>query len=156
MIRHRLPLCMSKRTGTRSAFTLLEILLVVAILSAIASMVVPNILARQRAANIDTTRINILAAEQALTMYLIDHPGDVIAPTEATQVLIQADPSDTRWNGPYVKNAPRDAWGRSLLARSTDDPTIPIEFYSAGADGTADTTDDIYGESHDSLMESST
>jgi general secretion pathway protein G len=130
----------------RHAFTLLEVLLVVAILSAIASMVVPNVLARQRAANIDSTRINIIAAEQAMAMYFIDHPDSVVDPADAATALLRPGQADNNWNGPYVKTAPRDAWGRVLLATSSDDPTAPIRFYSSGADGTAGTADDIHAE----------
>ena len=55
----------------RGGFTLLEVLLVLAILIAIAAMVVPNIVGAADEANKDTTRLNIKAFEQAAQMYKI-------------------------------------------------------------------------------------
>ena len=57
----------------RRGFTLLEVLLVLAILIAIAAMVVPNIVGRSDEANKDLTRINIAAFEKAAQMYKIDN-----------------------------------------------------------------------------------
>ena len=61
-----------RRTGRRG-FTLLEVLLVLAILIAIAAMVVPNIVGRSDEANKDLTRINIKAFETAAQMYKISN-----------------------------------------------------------------------------------
>ncbi|MEC9009104.1 MAG: prepilin-type N-terminal cleavage/methylation domain-containing protein, partial [Planctomycetota bacterium] len=62
----------TQKTRRRShGFTLLEVLLVLAILIAIAAMVVPNIVGAADEANKDTTRLNINAFEQAAQMYKI-------------------------------------------------------------------------------------
>ena len=58
-----------KTRRPRHGFTLLEVLLVLAILIAIAAMVVPNIVGAADEANKDTTRLNISAFEQAAQMY---------------------------------------------------------------------------------------
>ena len=60
-----------RRCRIRRGFTLLEVLLVLAILIAIAAMVVPNIVGASDEANKDLTRINIKAFEQAAQMYKI-------------------------------------------------------------------------------------
>ena len=65
----------TKRRVRRGGFTLLEVLLVLAILGVIAAIVVPNLLGRQQKANIDQTRIGINNLENSLRMYAIDHDG---------------------------------------------------------------------------------
>ena len=63
----------SNKTQRRHGFTLLEVLLVLAILIAIAAMVVPNLIGRGDEANKDITRINIANFEKAAQMYRIDN-----------------------------------------------------------------------------------
>ena len=69
----------------RRGFTLLEVLLVLAILIAIAAMVVPNIVGRSDEANKDLTRINIAAFEKAAQMYKIDNK---VWPEGSTEAVI--------------------------------------------------------------------
>ncbi len=95
----------------RSAFTLMELLLVLAILGVIMAMVVPELLGRQKYANIDATRISVRGAEQALKMYAVDHLGDMPSTSDGFAVLLQPkNAQDKRWRGPYLDRAPADAW----------------------------------------------
>ncbi len=56
---------MKHRRKRRRGFTLLEVLLVLAILGVIAAMVVPQLLGSQKKAMIDATRSGIVGLEQA-------------------------------------------------------------------------------------------
>lgn len=104
-----------KQREKRSAFTLMELLLVLAILGVIMAMVVPELLGRQKYANIDATRISVRGAEQALKMYAVDHLGDMPSTSEGFAVLMQPkNAQDKRWRGPYLDRAPADAWGTQL------------------------------------------
>jgi general secretion pathway protein G len=99
------------RRATRSAFTLIEVLLVLAILGVIAAMVVPNILGRQQESYIKVTRQSISGAEQAAATYRVDHDGEW--PQNLTQ-LTQPEVVAGRQKEPYLTKMPVDAWGNPL------------------------------------------
>lgn len=119
----------------RSGFTLIEVLLVVAILGVIAAAVVPALIGRQQDANNQVTKTSIKGLEQALKLYALDHQGEY--PQGGKDVLAQlANSSD--YNGkklkPYVDEVPKDAWGEPLFyeypsSKAGDRPAI----WSSGA-----------------------
>ena len=135
--------CSGRSGAHQSAFTLVEVLLVLAILAAIASMVIPNLLNRQKTANVDATRINITATEQALKMYAIDHAGVYPDVRHAIDSLMQAPSQDYHWNGPYLERAPTDAWGHNLRCREASG-SGRLQVFSAGPDARVGTEDDIF------------
>ena len=103
--------------NTRCGFTLIEVLLVLAILGVIAAMVVPQLLGRQKKANIDATRLSITGLEQALDLYSVDHSGEYPTTAEGLESLLVQPNNDEKWNGPYLKQeaeVPKDPWGRPL------------------------------------------
>ena len=143
--RHGTEAIDGKRLRRRPAFTLVEVLLVLAILGAIAAMVVPNLLNRQKSANIDATRINITATEQALKMYAIDHKGLYPDARHAIDSLMAAPSQDFKWNGPYLERLPMDAWGQNLRCREDKD-SRSLQIYSIGPDARESTEDDIFSD----------
>lgn len=124
-------------------FTLLEILLVLAILGAIASVIVPDLLSRQNKANRDTAMLTLQSAEQALKMYLIDHQGRWPDSKSGLDVLVEEPPNDPRWFGPYLTAEPVDPWGQKLLVRASRRKEGQFTFYSVGPDGREGTDDDV-------------
>ncbi|HBE71592.1 MAG TPA: hypothetical protein DDW52_25900, partial [Planctomycetaceae bacterium] len=79
----------------RLAFTLVEMLLVLAIMGILLSMTVPNLLGRQQSANEDVTRGTIAGVVQAIQMYQLDHQGTLPASREGLEGLVtQANRSD--------------------------------------------------------------
>ncbi len=80
------------QTTRRSAFTLMELLLVLAILGVLMAMVVPELLGRQKYANIDATQVSVRGAEQALKMYAVDHLGDFHPPAKVGQRSFSPSP----------------------------------------------------------------
>jgi general secretion pathway protein G len=103
----------------RGGFTLLEVLLVLAILGVIAAIVVPNLLGSQQKANIDQTRININNLENALRMYAIDHGGAWPSGGSEQMIaaLMQPKDRDGQPMRPYLEQVPRDAWGNPFNYR---------------------------------------
>lgn len=71
----RVSLRFARRRPVRSGFTLIEVLLVLAILGVIAAMVVPNLLGTQDRANIKASSISIKGFEEAVKLYAVDHDG---------------------------------------------------------------------------------
>lgn len=99
----------------RAAFSLLELLIVLAIIGVIAAMVVPNLVGRQQQAYKDITRTAIHDLEQQLKLYAVDHDGQF--PTgsqEALTQLIQPKDRSGQPMPPYIEKIPTDAWGEPL------------------------------------------
>ncbi|QDT37944.1 type II secretion system major pseudopilin GspG [Stratiformator vulcanicus] len=100
----------------RAGFTLLEVLLVLAILGVIAAMVVPQLLGRQKKAMIDTTKNSISAMEQAAKLYAIDHDGEYPqGGQDAVALLLEPVDDDGKAIEPYLEKTPADAWETPLL-----------------------------------------
>ena len=144
-----------RRTGRRG-FTLLEVLLVLAILIAIAAMVVPNIVGRSDEANKDLTRINIAAFEKAAQMYKIDNK---VWPEGATEdvimLLMMTEDDQGKPRASYLEKVPTDAWGEQLQYQyppgdNTGNTGKPL-IYSFGPDRADGGDDDI--SNIDELME---
>lgn len=137
------------RTGRRhhrSGFTLMEVLLVLAILGVLMAMVVPGLLGQQKQANIDATKVSIHNLEQALKLYALNHDGEFPSSGDGLQALINAPAGDNKWRGPYLDKGklPDDAWGNPLQysypgQHNANSPDIS----SWGPDKTAGTDDDI-------------
>lgn len=128
----------------RQAFTLIEMLLVLAILGVLLTMAVPNLLGRQEVANVDITRGSIAGVKQALRMYQLDHHGQVPDAREGLQGLVEkVDSDDRRWRGPYLEEFPEDAWGQPLKYVVPGKHNKLYDLVSAGPDQVQGTDDDI-------------
>jgi general secretion pathway protein G len=114
----------------RGGFTLIEVLLVVAILGVIAAAVVPALIGRQQEAYIQITRTNIKGLEQALKMYALDHDGEYLpGGKDALPQLTQASEYHNKKLKPYLEETPKDAWGEPLnyeypSSKAGDKPAI--------------------------------
>lgn len=128
----------------RKAFTLMEILLVLAILGVIMAMVAPRLMGRQQHASADATRISIVGLSQALKLYALDHSGEFPATGAGIQVLMKNPGNDKRWRGPYLEKPARDAWGNEFEyqfpGRKNADS---FDVVSPGPDRVMGTSDDI-------------
>lgn len=101
---------MTKRHKRSGGFTLIEVLLVVAILGILAGVVVVNLGGKREGAQINATRASLGAVSKAVELYEVD-TGRYPA---ALQALLTDDGSPN-WNGPYLKGgAPKDAWGQPV------------------------------------------
>jgi general secretion pathway protein G len=104
-----------QRRARRAGFTLIEVLLVVAILGVIAAAVVPSLLGRQKAAYEQQTRNNIKTLQQILTMYALDHDGQYPSGgREALTSLTSSTDYHGKKIGAYMDATPKDAWGEQL------------------------------------------
>ncbi len=119
-----------------SGFTLVELLVVLAILAMLVALVTPQVLKYLGRAKTDAARIEIQTLGNALDLYRLDMQH---YPTqqEGLQALVEAPPgSDAgRWQGPYIKQRklPLDPWGHPYLYRSPGEHG-EYDLYSFGAD----------------------
>lgn len=129
----------SNRRRPRGGFTLLEVLLVLAILGVIFAMVVPNLLGRQKKANRDTTKTSIGNLENTLKMYAIDHGGQYPQGSQdALQQLLAPVDAQGRPLEPYLDKIPKDAWGNALFyeyPNSKVPNALKPAIWSAGENG---------------------
>lgn len=134
-----------RNSSRRTAFTLIEMLLVLAILGVLMAMTVPNLLGRQTAANIDVTRGSIAGIEQAIQMYQLDHQGTFPGSREGLDALVsKVNPRDKRWRGPYLQKLPVDAWGTPFAyAAPGKRNSAGFDIVSAGPDRQLGTEDDF-------------
>ena len=97
---------------TAAGFTLIEILVVMAIIGMLAVMVAPNIFNQQAGAQRDAALSQISALEAALDTYRLD----VGQYPDSLEGLVENDSDRAAWNGPYLRRAvPMDPWGNEYV-----------------------------------------
>ena len=98
--------------GKPNGFTLVELLVVLAILGLVAAVATPQVLKYLAKAKTDTARIDIKGIGVALDLFLLD-TGHYPSEQEGLAVLVEK-PNGGEWHGPYLKSkrVPLDPWGR--------------------------------------------
>jgi len=96
-------------------FTLIEILVVMAIIAMLAVMVAPNIFNQQAGAQRDAALSQIAALEAALDT----HRLDVGEYPDSLEGLRENNDGRASWNGPYLRReVPLDPWGFEYVYES--------------------------------------
>ncbi len=135
-----------RRRHNRHGFTLMEVLLVMAILVIMAGLVTYSYLTIQQNAQADHANNQINVFESAIERYQLDlgAPPNTL---EELRVAPQGLSNPKKWRGPYLgSDVPVDPWGQAYQYEPTGvdslgnpKPTIS----SAGADRAPGTEDDI-------------
>ena len=118
------------------AFTLVEIMVVVAILAILAATIIPQFMGTKQEARVSAARAHIAELENALERFNVNMDR---YPTmdEGLKVLVEAPTAeDKKWRGPYIKELRPDPWGNAYQYRipGTHHPTS-FDLWSRGADG---------------------
>jgi general secretion pathway protein G len=120
-------------------FTLIEVMVVVAILAVLAALIVPRVMSRPDEARVVAARQDIASLLQALKLYRLDnlrYPST----EQGLGALVERPtlpPVPPNWKpGGYLERLPRDPWGHPYQYLS---PGLrgEIDAFSFGADGTA-------------------
>jgi len=120
----------SPNTSRRNqGFTLIEILVVMAIIGMLAIMVAPNIFNQQAGARRDAALSQISTLEAALDT----HRLDVGEYPDSLEGLMENESDSAAWNGPYLRRAvPLDPWGNEYVYEGS---AREFTLISYGADG---------------------
>lgn len=129
-----------------SAFTLMELLLVVAIIGILAAMLLPNISGRSEEARKTRAKSEIVSTiGLALTMFESD-VGRYPTTEQGLEALIAQPAQASTWRGPYIRQAKqfKDPWGNQYQYQCPGlHNTTSYDLTSAGPDGQLGTEDDI-------------
>ena len=118
-------------------FTLIEVMVVVAILAILAAIIVPRIMGRPEEAKRIKAQIDIKSIEEALNLYKLDN-GVYPTTEQGLEALVKkpdTTPLALKWkDGGYLSRIPQDPWGRPYRYLSPGEHG-DFDVYSFGADG---------------------
>ena len=107
--------------GMKKAFTLIELMIVVIIIAALAAMIVPRLSGRADQAKVTVAQSDISAnIATALKLYQLDN-GSFPTTEQGLAALLDkpaSEPAANNWNGPYLEKLPVDPWGRPYQYQS--------------------------------------
>lgn len=110
-----------KNTKNQKGMTLIEIMVVVAIIGSIAALVTVNVLDYLDESKVDTTKIDIKNVEGALEQFKRKH-GFYPTTEQGLQALVEKPTTgrvpDNYPKGGYLKKLPKDAWGNEFIYTS--------------------------------------
>jgi len=126
-----------RRLPRFAGFTLIEVMVVIAILAILAALIVPKVMSRPDEARVVAARQDIAALMQALKLYRLDSKR--YPTTEQGLQALVAKPSQApvpdNWKaGGYVERLPMDPWGKPYQYLN---PGLhgEVDVFSYGADG---------------------
>lgn len=116
-------------------FTLLELLVVLAILGLLAAIVGPQVVRYLGSSKTQTAQVQARNIAASLQLFRLD-AGRFPTPEEGLGALIKAPPSVALWNGPYLPDAAaiNDPWGKPYQLKVPGDHG-EVDVYSLGSDG---------------------
>ena len=128
------PLRRARRSGNRKlGFTLVELLVVLAILALLAGIVGPKVLGQLGGAKAKTAAVQIADLEKTLELFKLD-VGRYPTADEGLNALVAKPPNAAAWTGPYLKGGvPLDPWSHPYVYKPG--PGGTVEILSLGADG---------------------
>ena len=119
-----------------AGFTLIEIMVVIAIIGILATLIVPRIMGRPDEARVTAAKHDIGTLNQALKLYRLDI-GRYPTTEQGLSALVtrpSAEPVPQNWKtGGYLDSLPNDPWGHPYQYANPGTKG-EIDIYSYGAD----------------------
>jgi general secretion pathway protein G len=120
---------------SRQGFTLVELLVVLAILGLLAGLVGPQVMKFLGSSKTKTAALQIEDLSATLDLYRLE-VGRYPSTSEGLEALVSDPGNAPNWNGPYLKKGqvPKDPWGNDYQFRAPGE-NGPFDIWSLGADG---------------------
>jgi general secretion pathway protein G len=116
-------------------FTLVEMLVVIAIIGLIMGLIGPRVLNYLSESKVKAAKIQMQSFSSSLDLFNLD-AGRYPSTSEGLAALVRRPPGVAAWNGPYLKggNVPNDPWNNAYIYRAPGEHG-PFDIVSLGSDG---------------------
>ncbi len=138
----------------QQGFTLIELMVVIAILALLGGIVAPQVMNKLKEAKPQKVAIDIERIGMALDMYAVQN-GDYPTTEQGLDALLRqptSQPEPLNWNGPYVKAGTKflDPWNNDYVYESpSTHEGYDYDLFSLGPDKQEGGEDDIVSWSED-------
>lgn len=134
----------SRKRSQTGGFTLVELLLVLAILATLAAIVLPKFSGRSEQAKFTAARSQISNFALVLDAFEVDN-GYYPSSSQGLQALMENPRDSDEWRGPYLQQGiPLDPWGSEYIYEYPGQSNADgYDIISVGPDGREGGDDDV-------------
>ncbi|MDG2090911.1 MAG: type II secretion system major pseudopilin GspG [Gammaproteobacteria bacterium] len=125
---------MNRIYKSHNGFTLIEIMVVVAVIALLGAMIGPTLFNKVQQAEETRVAQDIRAIESALRFYRLDNYRYPTQGQGLNALINTPADAEDRWNGPYLESMPLDPWGQTYLYAYPSTNGRDFDVYTLGAD----------------------
>lgn len=148
-----LNLPLKRARSLRPGYSLMEVLIAVAIIALLAALIAPRLFGQLDASQVTAARTQIRMIETALDSYRLDVGRYPAAEEGLTALAVPPPDLVDRWNGPYLDGGlPIDPWGMAYQyqpAASLSRRGTVFSYGNDGEPGGEGLAADLYSRGHD-------